>query len=117
VAPLFQPLAAKFPTEMMPLRPETQEILIESAKKYEVKSLWLFGSSLIADEEDAEDIDLGAEGIDRGKAWDMYSELFDAICERCRKPLDFAGMDEPLPIVYVIRSEGMKIYERYKISS
>jgi predicted nucleotidyltransferase len=96
----------------MPLRPETQEILIESAKKYDVKSLWLFGSSLIADEEDAWDIDLGVEGIDRDRAWDMYSELFDAIHEHCCKPLDFVEMDEPLSIVHVIRSEGMKIYER-----
>ena len=96
----------------MPLRPETQEMLIESAKKYDVKSLWLFGSSLIADEEDAGDIDLGVEGIDRDRAWDMYSELFDAIHEHCRKPLDFVEMDEPLSIVHVIRSEGMKIYER-----
>jgi predicted nucleotidyltransferase len=96
----------------MPLKPETQEILIKSAKKYEVKSLWLFGSSLIVGEEDAEDIDLGVEGIDRGRAWDMYSELFDVIYERCRKPLDFVEMDEPLSIVHVIRSEGMKIYER-----
>jgi predicted nucleotidyltransferase len=97
---------------MMPLKPETQKILIESAKKYGVKGLWLFGSSLVADEEDVGDIDLGVEGIDRGRAWDMYSELFDAIHERCRKPLDFVEMDAPLSIVHVIRSEGMKIYER-----
>ena len=96
----------------MPLKPETQEILIESARKYKVKSLWLFGSSLILGEEEAEDIDLGVEGIDRGRAWDMYSELFDVIYELCRKPLDFVEMDEPLSIVHVIRSEGMKIYER-----
>jgi predicted nucleotidyltransferase len=97
---------------MMPLRPKTLEILIESAKKYGAKSLWLFGSSLIADEEDAGDIDLGVEGLDRDRAWDMYSELFDAIHEHCRKSLDFVEMDEPLSIVHVIRSEGMKIYER-----
>jgi predicted nucleotidyltransferase len=47
----------------MPLRPETQEILIESAKKYGVKSLWLFGSSLAVDEKDAGDIDLGREEL------------------------------------------------------
>jgi len=97
---------------MVALRPETQEILIESAKKYGVKSLWLFGSLLIVGEEDAEDIDLGVEGIDRSKAWDMYSELFDVIHEHCRKPLDFVEMDEPLSIVHVIRSEGIKLYER-----
>ncbi|MDR1133558.1 MAG: hypothetical protein LBL05_05310 [Synergistaceae bacterium] len=96
----------------MPLKPETQEILIESAKKYGVKSLWLFGSSLLADEEDAGDIDLGVEGIDGNRAWDMYSELFDAIHECCRKSIDFVEMDERLSIVHVIRSEGMKIYER-----
>jgi predicted nucleotidyltransferase len=96
----------------MSLRSETQKILVESAKKYGVKSLWLFGSSLIANEDDTNDIDLGVEGIDRSRAWDMYSELFDAILEHCRKPLDFVEMDEPLSIVHVIRSEGIKIYER-----
>ena len=96
----------------MPLKPETQKILIESAKKYDVKSLWLFGSSLIEDENEAEDIDLGVEGIDRNAAWDMYSELFDKIYEQCGKPIDFVEMDEPLSIVQVIRSEGMKIYDR-----
>jgi predicted nucleotidyltransferase len=45
------------------LKPETEKILVESAMKYNVKSLWLFGSSLFADEGDAEDIDLGVEGI------------------------------------------------------
>jgi predicted nucleotidyltransferase len=96
----------------VPLKPETQNILIESAKKYDVKSLWLFGSSLTGDEDDAGDIDLGVEGIDRSSAWDMYSELFDTLHEHCRKPLDFVEMDEPLSIVHVIRSEGIKIYER-----
>jgi hypothetical protein len=42
----------------------------------------------------------------------MHSELFDIIHERCRKLLDFMEMDEPLSIVHVIRSEGIKIYER-----
>jgi predicted nucleotidyltransferase len=98
--------------KIVPLKPETQNMLIESAKKYDVKSLWLFGSSLTGSEDDAGDIDLGVEGIDGGRAWDMYSELFDTLHEHCRKPLDFVEMDEPLSIVHVIRSEGIKIYER-----
>jgi predicted nucleotidyltransferase len=87
-------------------------MLIESAKKYDVKSLWIFGSSLAGNEDDAGDIDLGVEGIDRNRAWDMYSELFDAVYELCRKSIDFVEMDEPIPIVHVIRSEGIKIYEK-----
>jgi predicted nucleotidyltransferase len=94
------------------LEPETQKMLIESAEKYGVKSLWLFGSSASLDEDEAGDIDLGVEGIDRSAAWAMYSELFDRVYERCRKPLDFVEMDEPLSIVHVIRAEGIKIYER-----
>jgi hypothetical protein len=42
----------------------------------------------------------------------MYSELFDLIHEHCRKPLDFVEMDDDPPIVHIIRSEGIKIYER-----
>jgi predicted nucleotidyltransferase len=94
------------------VKPETRNILIGAAKKYGVKSMWLFGSSLLVDEDEAGDIDLGVEGIDRAAAWDMYSELFDQICERCRKTLDFVEMDEPVAIAHIIRSEGIKIYER-----
>ncbi|GHS95446.1 hypothetical protein FACS1894187_25420 [Synergistales bacterium] len=94
------------------LRQETEKILIECAKKYNVRSLWLFGSSLRLEEDDTGDIDLGVEGIDRATAWEMYSELFDLIYANCHKPLDFVEMDEPLSIVHVIRSEGIKIYEK-----
>ena len=72
---------------------------------------WLFGSSLAAEEDDATDIDLGVEGIGRDMAWKMYSELFDLVYTKCRKLIDFVEMDEPLSIVYVIRSKGVKIYD------
>ena len=93
------------------LKPATQKMLVECARKYGVKALWLFGSSLTADEDDATDIDLGVEGIDRAMAWEMYSELFDLAYVHCHKPIDFVEMDEPLSIVHVIRSEGVKIYD------
>ena len=92
------------------LKPDTQKMLIDCARKYGVKTLWLFGSSLTSDEDDATDIDLGVEGIDRDMAWEMYSELFDLVYARCHKPIDFVEMDEPLSIVHVIRSEGLRIY-------
>ena len=93
------------------LKPETQKILIECARKYGVKALWLFGSSLVADEDDVTDIDLGVEGIDRDMAWEMYSELFDLVYANCHKYIDFVEMDEPLAIVHVIRSKGVRIYD------
>ena len=93
------------------LNPETQKILVDCARKYRVKALWLFGSSLIMDEDGTTDIDLGVEGIDRDTAWKMYSELFDMVYAKCRKLIDFVEMDEPLSIVHVIRSKGVKIYD------
>ena len=93
------------------LKPETQKMLVECARKYRVKALWLFGSSLTTDEDDATDIDLGVEGIDRDVAWEMYSELFDLAYTYLHKPIDFVEMDEPLSIVHVIRSEGVRIYD------
>ena len=93
------------------LSPETQKILVDCARKYGVKALWLFGSSLIMDEDSATDIDIGVEGIDRNMAWKMYSELFDLVYDECRKLIDFVEMDEPLSIVHVIRSKGVKIYD------
>ena len=93
------------------LKPETQKMLVECVRKYGVKALWLFGSSLTADEDETMDIDLGVEGIDRNTAWEMYSELFDLMYAHCHKPIDFVEMDEPLSIVHVIRSEGVRIYD------
>ena len=93
------------------LKPETQKMLVECARKYGVKALWLFGSSLTVDEDGATDIDLGVEGIDRDMAWKMYSELFDLVYANCHKYIDFVEMDEPFSIVHVIRSEGVKIYD------
>lgn len=93
------------------LKPETQKMLIECAKKHGAKALWLFGSSLTLDEDLSGDIDLGVEGLDRARAWEMYSELFDLVHTRCHKPLDFVEMDEPLSIVHIIRTEGVKIYD------
>ena len=93
------------------LKPATQKMLIECARKYEVKALWLFGSSLTVDEDDATDIDLGVEGIGKDMAWEMYSELFDLVYAHCHKIIDFVEMDEPLSIVHVIRSKGVRIYD------
>ena len=93
------------------LKPETQKMLIECARKYGVQALWLFGSSLIVGEDDATDIDLGVEGIERDMAWEMYSELFDLVYAKCHKLIDFVEMDESFSIVHVIRSKGVKIYD------
>ena len=93
------------------LKPETQKMLVECARKYGVRSLWLFGSALTQGEDAAGDIDLGVEGIDRATAWEMYSELFDLVHAHCHKSLDFVEMDEPLSIVHIIRSEGIRIYD------
>lgn len=92
------------------IEPETKKILVECARKYGAKTVWLFGSAL-RDETSAADIDIGVEGLNREKAWEMYSELFDRIHAERGKTLDFVEMDEPLSIIHVIRAEGVKIYD------
>jgi predicted nucleotidyltransferase len=89
------------------LKVETLEYLLECARKYNVKALWLFGSCLQKAENEAHDIDIGVEGLDEGWAWKMRSEL----CEHFDKIIDFVEMDTPLYIVPFIRRDGILLHK------
>ena len=77
------------------------------AKDFGVKAVWLFGSSL-EDESKALDIDLAVEGLVPEKFFDFYGRLFFEL----PKPVDLVDMEQELPITAIIRSTGVRIYER-----
>ena len=77
------------------------------AKDFGVKSVWLFGSAL-GDEDKATDIDLAVEGLVPEKFFDFYGRLFFEL----PKPVDLVDMEQEQPITAIIRSSGVRIYER-----
>lgn len=77
------------------------------AEDFGVKSVWLFGSAL-EDESEALDIDLAVEGLAAEKFFDFYGRLFFEL----PKPVDLVDMEQELPITTIIRSRGVRIYER-----
>ena len=77
------------------------------AEDFGVKAIWLFGSSL-EDESKALDIDLAVEGLVPEKFFDFYGRLFFEL----PKPVDLVDMEQELPITAIIRSTGVRIYER-----
>jgi len=83
------------------------EVVKACAKDFGVKSVWLFGSAL-SDEDKATDIDLAVEGLVPEKFFDFYGRLFFEL----PKPVDLVDMEQELPISAIIRSTGVRIYER-----
>ena len=83
------------------------ETVRSCAEDFGVKSVWLFGSAL-EDESKALDIDLAVEGLAAEKFFDFYGRLFFEL----PKPVDLVDMEQELPITSIIRSRGVRIYER-----
>ncbi len=79
--------------------------IIELAKKYEISSVFLFGSSIEKDE-NYNDIDIGIEGIKPGKFFNFYSELFKYL----PKPVDLVDLGKHSKINDIIRKNSIKIY-------
>ncbi|MCK4628155.1 MAG: nucleotidyltransferase domain-containing protein [Sedimentisphaerales bacterium] len=77
------------------------------AEEFGVKAVWLFGSSL-EDENQATDIDLAVEGLDPAKFFDFYGRLYFEL----PKPVDLVDLSQNLPISIIVRTKGVRIYER-----
>ena len=81
-----------------------KEIIIRFAKKYEVSSVYLFGSSL--EEQDYNDIDLAIEGIQPKLFFKFYGELLRAL----PKSVDLIDLSQKSLVNTLIRENGLKIY-------
>lgn len=79
-------------------------VIKQCAKKYNVSSLFLFGSSIRRKR--ANDIDLGVKGIASGLFFKFYGELF----KHLEKPVDLVDLSEKSLFTKLIEERGVKIY-------
>lgn len=90
----------------MAITQENIDIVIELAKKYQVKRLLLFGSALI-NPQNANDLDLGVEGIAESEFLAFGAELEDILL----KSVDLIPIDFDNLFVKHIKKYGKYIYE------
>jgi predicted nucleotidyltransferase len=77
-----------------------RQIIIETAARYRVKRVVLFGSSLSPDRE-GRDIDIGVEGIDEKDFFSFYGELLCILS----KPVDVVDLSAKSRLVDLIQRE------------
>ncbi|UCD84636.1 MAG: hypothetical protein JSU92_00160 [Deltaproteobacteria bacterium] len=80
-------------------------IIIQYAKKYNVSSVYLFGSSL-DDSREASDIDLGVKGVPPKLFFKFYGELL----RKLSKPVDLVDLSKKSLFNQIVEEEGVKIY-------
>jgi predicted nucleotidyltransferase len=90
----------------MPITKEHINIAIELAKEYGVRRLLLFGSAL-TDPENANDLDLGVEGIEPSKFF-LYGGVLE---DRIRITVDIVPLENDSLFVRSIKKHGKYIYE------
>ena len=91
----------------MMLSARLQKTISECAREFDVKTVWLFGSSL-QDDSNSRDIDLAVEGISPKLFFKFYARLFMAL----PKPVDLVDLSQNISIASIIRTKGVPIYER-----
>ncbi|MCK5225438.1 MAG: hypothetical protein KAQ89_01840 [Planctomycetes bacterium] len=82
-----------------------KETIIQYAKKYNVSSMYLFGSSL-GDSQKAADIDLGVKGIMPKLFFKFYGELM----RNLSKPVDLVDLSRKSLFNQIVEEKGVKIY-------
>lgn len=79
-------------------------IISEFARKYRLKAVVLFGSSL--NDQNANDIDLGIKGIEPRLFFDFYWDVYS----RLSKPVDIINLDKDNSFTKLVEKEGQLIY-------
>jgi len=82
-----------------------KDVILRYAKKYNVSSVFLFGSS-IEKEEGANDIDLGVRGIEQKLFFKFYAELV----KHLSKPVDIVDLSQKSLFNDIIEETGVRIY-------
>ena len=82
-----------------------KEIIINYAKKFDVKEIYLFGSSLDNDGE-ARDIDLAVRGLSSVAFFNFYGKLLRYLS----KPVDVVNLSIPSRFTKFIELQAVKIY-------
>lgn len=84
-----------------------KDIILRCAKKYNVSSILLFGSS-IETEKDANDIDLAVRGLEPKLFFKFYAELV----KHLPKPVDLVDLSQKSLFNELIEETGVRIYDR-----
>lgn len=82
-----------------------KNIILNLAKKYQVASLFLFGSSIDQSRE-ANDIDIGVKGIEPRLFFKFYAELYKFLS----KPVDLVDLSKRSIFNDLVEKNGIKIY-------
>jgi predicted nucleotidyltransferase len=82
-----------------------KNVIVETARKYHVKQILLFGSNLEASPE-ANDIDLAVEGIPPEHFFRFYGELLFGL----DKPVDLIDLSVPGRFTDIVKKEGIRLY-------
>ena len=82
-----------------------KKIIISFAQKFNVKEIYLFGSSL-DNKSHANDIDLAVRGISPGVFFDFYGKLLRYLS----KPVDLVNLNKKTQFTQMIEKQIVKIY-------
>ena len=82
-----------------------KKIIEDISKKYHVKCVFLFGSSL-DDTRESRDIDIAVEGIEPKVFFKYYGDLM----LKLSKPVDVIDLSETSKFTQLIRKEGKLLY-------
>jgi predicted nucleotidyltransferase len=82
-----------------------KKIIISYAKKFDVKEIYLFGSSL-DNEAEANDIDLAVRGVSPVLFFDFYGKLL----RHLSKPVDLVNLSKKSRFTELIEKHAVKIY-------
>lgn len=82
-----------------------KDIILQCAKKYNVSSIILFGSS-IREGKESNDIDIGVKGIEPRLFFKFYGELF----KHLSKPVDLVDLSKKLLFNDLVEETGVRIY-------
>lgn len=83
---------------------QEKEIILKCAEKYNVSSVFLFGSSV--EKKEYEDIDLGVKGIKPGLFFKFYAELV----KNLPKSVDLVDLSKKSLFNDLVERDGTKIY-------
>lgn len=82
-----------------------KEKIINSAKKFKVSALYLFGSTL-EDSSGAHDIDLGVKGI----APELFFKFYGELLRNLSKRVDLVDLSKKCLFNDLVKKRGVKIY-------
>ena len=82
-----------------------KEIIFKCAQKYNVSSIYLFGSATETEKE-ANDIDLGVKGIEPKLFFKFYAELI----KQLPKPVDLVDLSNKSLFNKFVEEKGIRIY-------